>query len=171
MKVEEYLSKLIEHLSIEGEIEIKVEEGEDRVRIEIEVDEADTALLIGSKGETLDAIELLTKLSFKDEYADKRIVLDINNYKLRQEERLREKTLDIAHQVLETGRPYEFRYLNSYERHLVHETIANNNDLAGLNTHSEDRDLGRVLIVEFKKENNEDEESTNDEELTLETEE
>jgi spoIIIJ-associated protein len=151
MKIEEYVSKLIEHLGFEGEIEIKIEEGDERVHINIQTDEDDTALLIGNKGETLDAIELLTKLSFKDDYPDKRIVLDINQYKLRQEERLKEKAISLANRVLETGRPYEFRYLNSYERHLVHEVIANEVGLESLITHSEDRDLGRVLIIEQKK--------------------
>lgn len=150
MKIEEYLSKLIEYLGVEGEIEIKVEEGEERVQINIKTDEKDTALLIGSRGETLNAIELLTKLSFKDDYEDKRISLDINDYKLRQEERLKEKALDLAQRVLETGRPYEFRYLNSYERHLVHEVIAKEVGLEKIHTHSEDRDLGRVLIIEVK---------------------
>jgi spoIIIJ-associated protein len=150
MKIEEYVSKLIEHLGFEGEIEIKIEEGDDRVQINIQTDEEDTALLIGNRGETLEAIELLTKLSFKDDYQDKRIVLDINQYKLRQEERLKEKALNQAQKVLETGRSYEFRYLNSYERHLVHEAIAQDEAFAKLSTHSEDRDLGRVLIIEVK---------------------
>jgi len=151
MKIEEYVSKLIEHLGFEGEIEMKIEEGDERVHINIQTDEQETALLIGNKGETLDAIELLTKLSFKDDYPDKRIVLDINQYKLRQEERLKEKALNLANRVLETGKPYEFRYLNSYERHLVHEAIANEVGLESLTTHSEDRDLGRVLIIEQEK--------------------
>jgi spoIIIJ-associated protein len=150
MKIEEYVSKLIEYLKFEGEIEIKVEEDDEKVHINIQTDEQDIALLIGNKGETLEAIELLTKLSFKDDYEDKRIILDINQYKLRQEERLQEKAINLARRVLETGRPYEFRYLNSYERHLVHEAIANETDLKNLTTHSEDRDLGRVLIIELK---------------------
>jgi len=151
MKIEEYISKLIEHLGFEGEIEIKIEEGDERVHINIQTDEEDTALLIGNKGETLSAIELLTKLSFKDDYPDKRIVLDINQYKLRQEERLKEKALSLANRVLETGKSYEFRYLNSYERHLVHEVIANEIGLESLTSYSEDRDLGRVLIIDKKK--------------------
>jgi len=151
MKIEEYVSKLIEHLGFEGEIEIKIEEGEERICVEVQTDEQDTALLIGNKGETLEAIELLTKLSFKDDYPDKRIVLDINQYKLRQEDRLKEKALGLAERVLETGKPYEFRYLNSYERHLVHEVIAKESGFEELVTHSEDRDLGRVLIIESKK--------------------
>lgn len=151
MKIEEYVSKLIEHLGFEGEIEIKVEEGEKRIHINVQTDEEDTALLIGNRGETLEAIELLTKLSFKDDYQDKLIVLDINQYKIRQEERLKEKALSLAQRVLETGKPCEFRYLNSYERHLVHEVIAKNADFKKLQTFSEDRDLGRVLIIDLKK--------------------
>jgi len=152
MKIEEYLSKMIEHLGVEGEIEIKIEESDERVNIAIEVSEEDTALLIGSRGETLEAMELLTKLSYKDDFPDKRISLDVNEYKVRQEDRLREKALQIADQVLATGRSYEMRYLNSYERHLVHECIAEDEHLADLQTFSEDRDQGRVLIIALKDE-------------------
>lgn len=150
MKIEEYLEKLIEHLGVEGEIEIKIEENDLRLQIGINVAESDTALLIGSKGETLEAMELLTKLSFKDDYPDKRISLDINDYKQRREQRLIDKALSIAEQVLDTGRPYEFRYLNSYERHLVHEAIAKDENFKSLNTHSEDRDIGRVLVISLE---------------------
>ena len=41
MKIEEYVSKLIEHLGFEGEIEIKIEESDERVQINIQTDEED----------------------------------------------------------------------------------------------------------------------------------
>ena len=152
MKIEEYLEKIVEHLGLEGEIEIKIEESDERLRISLEVSEHDTALLIGARGDTLDALELLTKMSFKDDYPDKRIILDVNDYKLRQLERLKERSLDVGYKVLETGRPYEFRYLNSFERHIVHSSIAEEEGLSELETFSEDRDRGRVLTVQLKGE-------------------
>jgi spoIIIJ-associated protein len=161
MTIEEYLEKTLEHLGVEGEIEIATEESEDRLRISITVPQEEVALLIGSRGETIDAIELLTKLTFKDEYEGKRIILDINEYRVQQEERLKEKALDIAYQVLETGRSYELRYLNSYERFLVHSILAEEEDLAELESFSEDRKSGRVLVIALKEEaasNNEDSE-------------
>ena len=155
MTIEEYLEKTLEHLGIEGEIEIATEESDDRLRISITVPQEEVALLIGSRGETIDAIELLTKLTFKDKYEAKRIILDINEYRVQQEERLKEKAIDIAYQVLETGKPYELRYLNSYERFLVHSILAEEAELQDLETFSEDREFGRVLVIALKEESEE----------------
>ena len=167
MTIEEYLEKTLEHLGIEGEIEITTEESDDRFRISITVPQEEVALLIGSRGETIDAIELLTKLAFKDKYEGKRIILDINEYRVQQEERLKEKAINIAYQVLESGRPYELRYLNSYERFLVHSILAEEEDLKDLETFSEDREFGRVLVIALKEESkqNEDEEVIEEDEI------
>lgn len=159
MTIQEYLEKTLEHLGIEGEVEIATEESDDRFRISITVPQEEVALLIGSRGETIDAIELLTKLTFKDEYEGKRIILDINEYRIQQEERLKEKALNIAYQVLETGRAYELRYLNSYERFLVHSILAEEEGLEELETFSEDKESGRVLVIALKENAEQNEES------------
>jgi len=163
MTIEEYLEKTLEHLGVEGEVEIAIEESDDKLSIFITVPQEEVALLIGSRGETIDAIELLTKLTFKDEYEGKRIILDINEYRVQQEERLKEKALNIAYQVLETGRPYELRYLNSYERFLVHSILAEEEELAELESFSEDREFGRVLVIALKEEATENAESSESE--------
>ncbi len=151
MKIQEYLEKLIKHLGVEDDFEILLEESDDRLKINITVPSADVALLIGNRGETLEAIELLTKLSFKDEFPDKRIMLDINGYRAASEERLKEKALNLAHKVVETQRPQEIYDLNSYERYLVHTALAEDATLEGIESFSEDRDEERVLIIKPKK--------------------
>lgn len=151
MKVQEYLEKLIKHLGVDGEFEIVLEETDDRLKIIITVPQTDAALLIGNRGETLEAIELLTKLSFKDEFPDKRIMLDINEYREGLEARLKEKALELAHEVLETSRSREMYNLNSYERYLVHNVLAENKDLSKIESVSEDRDEERVLLIKIKE--------------------
>lgn len=152
MKVQEYLEKLIKHLGVEGEFEIILEETDDRLKITITVPQSDAALLIGNRGETLEAIELLTKLSFKDDFADKRIMLDINEYRGGLEDRLKEKALEIAREVLETGKSQEMYDLNSYERYLVHTVLAEDKKLSKIESVSEDRDEERVLLIRIKEE-------------------
>lgn len=151
MKIQEYLEKLIKHLGIEDDFEILLEETDTRLKIAIAVAANDAALLIGNHGETLEALELLTKLSFKDEFVDKRITLDVNEYRANLEDRLKEKALDIAHQVLENSRPQEMHGLNSYERYLVHSVLATDESLSKLESVSEDRDEDRVLIIRPKE--------------------
>lgn len=150
MKIQEYLEKTIQHLGIDEDFEILIEELEDRLKIDITVPSADVALLIGTRGETLEALELLTKLSFKDEYPDKRIMLDINGYRSAIDERLKEDALKIAYQVLETKQSREMPGLNSYERYLVHSVLAADKTLSELESASEDRGEERVLVIKFK---------------------
>lgn len=151
MKIQEYLEKLIKHLGVDEEFEIVLEETDDRLKIIITVPQSNAALLIGNRGETLEALELLTKLSFKDDFPDKKIMLDINEYRSGLENRLKEKALEIAHRVLETGKPEEMYDLNSYERFLVHSALAEDESLKQIESFSEDRDEERVLLIKLKE--------------------
>lgn len=151
MQVQEYLEKLIKHLGVDDEFEILLHETDDKLKIEVIVPQEEAALLIGNYGETLEAIELLTKLSFKDEYKDKRIMLDINQYRTASEDKLKDKAIEMARRVLETGESEEMRGLNSYERYLVHSAIVEQEDLQEVESVSEDRDEERVLMLRLKK--------------------
>ncbi len=150
MKVQEYLEKLIKHLGIEEAFEITLEETDDRLKILINVPQSEAALLIGNRGETLEALELLTKLSFKNDYPDKKIMLDINEYRSGLEKKLQDRALEIAHRVLETGETEEMYGLNSYERFLVHDILAKDDQLQKIESLSEDRDEERVLLIKLK---------------------
>ena len=151
MKIQEYLEKLIKHLGVEDEFEIVLQETDTRLKVMIDVPSDEAALLIGNYGETLEAIELLTKLSFKDEYKDKRIMLDINEYRGATEDKLKKEALELARRVVETGETEELRGLNSYERYLVHAAIVEQVDLDKVESISEDRDEERVLLIRLKK--------------------
>lgn len=152
MKVQEYLEKLIQHLGVEDEFEIVLEESDERLKIVITVPQQEAALLIGNRGETLEAIELLTKLSFKEDFPDKKIMLDINDYRSSMEQRLKDQALEIAHRVLSTGQTEEMHDLNSYERFLVHSVLTEDKSLEKIESCSEDRDQERVLLIKLKNE-------------------
>lgn len=152
MKVQEYLEKLIKHLGVDDEFEIVLEETDERLKIIITVPQTEAALLIGNRGETLEALELLTKLSFKDDFPDKKIMLDVNEYRSGLEDRLKDRALELAHKVLETGETEEMYGLNSYERFLVHSVLTENKDFSKLESFSEDRDEERVLLIKLKEE-------------------
>jgi spoIIIJ-associated protein len=138
-------------LGVEDDFEIVLEETEDRLKIAITVPSSDVALLIGNHGETLEALELLTKLSFKDDFVGKRIMLDINEYRAALENRLKEKAIDMARLVLETKESQEMYGLNSYERFLVHSVLTEDESLSGVESVSEDRDEERVLVIKLKE--------------------
>lgn len=163
MTVEEYLGKMIGHLGVDDGVEFNLKEDDNRLHVAVTVPEESVALLIGNRGETLDAIELLTKLTFKDQYQSKKIVVDINNYRQKNLDKLRQKALDVAYRVLETQQPFEFRNLNSFERYQLHTVLTENEELQDLTSFSEDRPDGRVLIIAPKNmvtEDNEESENT-----------
>jgi spoIIIJ-associated protein len=152
MQIQEYLEKTIKHLGIEGDFEIIVEETDDQLKIAIEVSKDDVALLIGNGGETLESLELLAKLSFKEEFKDKKISLDVNGYRQAQRERFVQDFIETAYRVLESKQEEVFEGLNSFERYLVHNAISSDSKLETLESFSRDEDGQRVLILRIKPE-------------------
>ena len=160
MKISQYLEKVCLFAGLEQEsVEVIIQEIEDRIEVNLMVPEEDASLFIGSKGETLYALQYLLRLTFKDEFPDTNLVLDINGYRQQKEQKLIEKAMTSAQKVSETGQPVTFRYLNSYERYLIHTAVAEEASLEGITTESEDVELEGVknerwLTIKVKDEEN-----------------
>jgi spoIIIJ-associated protein len=158
MNIPEYLQKLCQLCGSNPEdIKVDLVEEENRIKITLQLPESDLSMFIGAKGETLDAIESLVRMVFQAEYPEKKLVFDIAGYKAQREEKLQAKALQVAEQVLNSGKSYRFGYLNSYERYLVHSAIGADERFAGLETVSEDTEYGRVLILRPKQDSLESE--------------
>lgn len=154
MKIQEYLEKTIKHMGVDSDFEIILEESDEQLQVMIEVSQEDVALLIGNAGETLESLELLTKLSFKDEeeYEGKKISLDVNGYRKNQRERFVEDILIAANEVLSTGEEKIIRDLNSFERFLAHNAISSDENLSQVESFSKDEDGRRTLVIRVKPE-------------------
>jgi spoIIIJ-associated protein len=151
MNIPEYLQTICQLCGVEpDQVSVKLTEEETRVKVVLELPEAELSLFIGTKGETLEAIETLVRMVFQAEYPEKKLVFDIGGYKAEREEKLQMKALSIAEEVLESGRSYRFGYLNSYERYLVHNVIGADPRFVDLETISEDTEYGRVLVLQPK---------------------
>jgi len=158
MTIQEYLTKLCDYCGADSEnigINVDEKQTEDgspgRVEISLDIPEDEVSLFIGSRGETLESIEQMVKIIFHEEYPEQRIILDINGYKKAKEDRLKEKAVQMAVEVLETGRSYVFPYLNSYERFMVHSAISEDEELGDIETFSEDEENTRVLVIQLKE--------------------
>lgn len=149
MTIEEYLSRLLAHTGVE-KYEVVVTENEDRVEAQINVDESDVGILIGYHGETLAALQRMVRLVFKDEIST-RFMLNINDYKERREEKLREMTLNIAQKVLEVGEDYVFPYLPANERFFIHSELSTHPEFEALESVSEGEGLNRRLVIRLKQ--------------------
>jgi spoIIIJ-associated protein len=104
------------------EVEYKVEYAhEDYQRAFIEVGEDDAGLLIGKRGSGIDALETLMSrmTSHQCEHAVP-VQADVNEYRKRREEELREDALVRARRVLETGKDDQFQPMSARDRRVVH---------------------------------------------------
>jgi spoIIIJ-associated protein len=108
-------------------------------------DEDDMALLIGRHGATLDAIQELTRMVVGRRLDERcRILVDVEDYRKRREDRMIERALQTARTVLETGQEQVLDPMNPYERKLVHDAVA---ELGGLETASRGEEPNRAVVI------------------------
>ena len=148
----DFVKGLLERMHVDGTVLANV--GEDGVRLYI--DKSTMGMLIGHRGETLDAMQYLTSLAVnrnrkQDGYT--RISIDTEGYREKREETLARLARKIANQVKATGRPRTLEPMNPYERRVLHATLQNNPYVA---TRSEGEEPNRRVVI-FPKGSTEDE--------------
>ncbi|MFZ1720941.1 MAG: KH domain-containing protein [Microgenomates group bacterium] len=153
MTIDTFISQLCEHCGLQADsvaIEI-IESEDDRIEVKIDLPEEDSGLFIGYHGETLDAIQRITRLVFFRTHPDKKISVNINGYREDREEKLREMVMSIGIRVLETGESYTFNsFLPANERYIIHSTLSEEESLAGLESISEGNGRDRRLTIRVK---------------------
>ena len=120
---------------------------EDGIFLEITGDS--TGVLIGRRGDTLDAIQYLTSLVVnkgKAEYI--RVVIDTENYRKKREDTLVKLANRMAAKVEKSGRRMVLEPMNPYERRILHSTIQNH---PGVESLSEGEDPYRRVVIRKKR--------------------
>ena len=139
------LSELLRLLEIEASIELK----EDSERILLDIKGDGSGLLIGRKGQTLDALEyLVNKIVHKGAEDKKRIVVDTENYRSRREESLVNLAQRLAEKAKRMGRPVTISPMSAHDRRIIH--LALQEDKA-LHTWSTGAGLYRKIIISPEK--------------------
>ena len=141
-RVRELVEEVLDELDLEGEVEVR----EDSDRIEAVVDgDDDYGLLIGKRGQTIDALQLLCyQAAFRGLRERKRVVLDAAGYRERRKETLTARADRAAEQALRGKRPVEMDPMSAQERRVVHEYLR---DRAGVETYSEGDEPRRCVVV------------------------
>jgi spoIIIJ-associated protein len=108
-------------------------------------DEDDMALLIGRHGQTLEAIQELTRLAVGQRLDERvRVIVDVEDYRKRREDRLIQKATEIARRVARSGREEELEPMNPYERKLVHDAVS---AVPGVESASRGEEPNRFVVV------------------------
>lgn len=140
----DFLEELLARMDIDAIAEPNPHEGHMYVDI-VDGPEEDMSLLIGRHGQTLEAIQELTRMVVGRRLDQRvRVIVDVEDYRKRREARLQENARELAERVRETGREEELEPMNSYERKLVHDAVA---DVEGAETVSRGADPDRFVVI------------------------
>ena len=143
----QFVQGLIEHMGAAGRVLAAQDDDCLRLRIDSEM----MGMLIGHRGETLDAMQYLTGLAVnrnRKTEGYKRITLNTEEYREKREETLKKLAKKVAAQVRATGRPRALEPMNPYERRVLHSTLQSNPDVT---THSEGEEPNRRVVITPRK--------------------
>ena len=105
-------------------------------------------ILIGRRGETLDALQYLTSLQVnKGREGYIRVTLDTENYRAKREDSLRRLAQRMANRAVKTGRRVVLEPMNPYERRVLHTALQNH---PAVTTHSEGEEPNRRVVIMLK---------------------
>lgn len=105
-------------------------------------------ILIGKHGQTLDALQYLTNLTTNQgENARYFIMLDVENYRHRREETLKQLAHRLANRVKQNGESVTLEPMNGYERKIIHVALQNDSEVR---TESEGKDPYRHVVIYYQ---------------------
>lgn len=142
----DFLEELLGRMGIEGTVEPNLEDGTMYVDIlGSGPEDDDMALLIGRHGQTLEALQELTRhVVMRKTELRCRVVVDIEDYRKRQRDRLVSKAQEVAARVVRTGREEELEPMTPYDRKVVHDAVAG---VEGAESSSRGEDPDRRVVI------------------------
>lgn len=140
---------LLERVLKAMELEVDMDVVENEQEVYISMKGPDLGILIGRRGETLDSLQYLINLSANKNQEDRRrIILDVEGYRKRREETLRNLALKLADKAKQKGRNVVLEPMNSQERRIIHTTLQARSDIY---TYSEGEDPYRKIVISPRK--------------------
>jgi spoIIIJ-associated protein len=137
----DYLERLLDIVDFDGDIDLDVEN--DRAIVAI----VGTGLssLVGPRGETLDALQELTRLAVAQKTGNRsRLMLDVSGHRQARRNELATLARDTATRVLESGESARLTPMNPFERKVVHDAIS---AIDGVRSESEGEEPNRRVVV------------------------
>jgi len=142
--IEVFLKGLLEHM---GSKAVPHAWKVDKNTYKAELVGDDLGYLIGRRGDTLDAIQHLCNYSIKrGEQGHIRINVDAEEYREKREDSLRRYARKKAQQVLKNRRRTTLEPMNAYERHVIHATLQ---EMENITTHSTGTEPNRRVVIEY----------------------
>lgn len=142
LRVKQLLERILKAMDLFVDIEIK-EKNSNLLLVNLAGD--GLGVLIGRRGETLNALEYLVNLCVNKDQAQKyRVILDVEGYRKRREETLERLALKLAEKVKQKGRNVILEPMNPQERRIIHTVLQGRNDIY---TYSEGEEPFRKIVI------------------------
>ncbi len=137
-----FLEGMLKAAGLTGNVVATIENDD----IDIQVNGDDLNLFVGQRGATLMAVQDLTRVVSQRRLGDHdtHLRVDMGSYRERRREALGRFSLKVAAEVLASGEPRALEAMNSADRKIIHDTLA---DTAGIATRSEGEDPQRRVVV------------------------
>jgi spoIIIJ-associated protein len=140
-RVASVLAQVVEALDLEAEVSVEETDEEIAAR----VDGEDVGVLIGRRGQTIDAVQLVCyRIAFRGRGDRKRVTVDASGYRERRRETLERQADRAAERALESGKEIEIEPMSSNERKVIHDRLK---ERPGIETFSEGEEPERCVIV------------------------
>jgi spoIIIJ-associated protein len=140
-RVRAILERIVDELDVDGSVDVS--EGPDE--IVGRVDGEDLGLLIGRRGQTIDAVQLLCyRAAFRGRPDRKRVTVDAAGYRERRRDAVERQADRAAERALKSGNEIELEPMTPTERRVVHQHLK---DRPGIETFSEGDEPERCVVV------------------------
>ncbi|CAA7599818.1 Jag N-terminus [Acididesulfobacillus acetoxydans] len=115
----------------------------------VNVSGSELGILIGRRGETLEALQYLTNLAVAKRVGERiRIVVDVEGYRLRREETLIRLAKRLSEKVKRTGSRVVLEPMNPHERRIIHTALQ---DESRISTFSEGDEPNRRVVISLRR--------------------
>lgn len=137
------LEGLLDAMDLPGDLRISVQDA----HAEVEVVGLEEGVLIGRRGQTLDAVQELVRTAMQRRFERRsRVLVDVDGYRARRLEKLLERADEAVEEVLDSGEPQRLEPMDAIERRLVHQRVA---ETAGVVSTSHGREPARRIVIEL----------------------
>ena len=124
----EFVVGFLDRFGVE-DARVRVIEEDEKVILSVNAPGKEGNLLIGREGKNLDALQHVLTAAMVHQGSDLKAVIDVEEYRSRREDRIRDQAQGAIRDVLNYGDPVALEGLNSYERRIVHVEVKKHDNL------------------------------------------
>ena len=142
-----FLDDIFACMDMEVSISVRMDKENNTLEVDLAGDEM--GILIGKRGQTLDALQYLTSIVVnRDKVEYVRVKVDTENYRKRRKDTLENLAKNIATKVKRNRRNVTLEPMNPYERRIIHSYLQADSDIT---TYSVGEEPARKVVVSYKK--------------------